>query len=309
MNGPALLPAAIGDTLWFDLPDYQSNPIWRGLSEERRAQVQQMRDLGYVIVDKSVSEAAVDRALEAFARWKAQNAEAFNANRKPNGDPPRLVDFHSAADEISALFTHNTSLELQDILFGWETSIYTSLFFEVSTEQPIHRDVPVFRTAPENFYFGMWVALEDALPRNGTLRVIEGGHKVAVDQYAIGERFYSDPFDIPKLSDDMWNAYQAAVDENCAKAGLSVRQVEVKKGQTLVWHPLLPHGGGRIEDRKYTRNSIVFHTVPLGVPVYRQDVFFNREATNVTPRSAFQYRTLPNGRSYAEFGGVKMVGR
>ena len=73
--------------------------------------------------------------------------------------------------------------------------------------------------------------------------------------------------------------------EKCLREGLSVETVEMKKGDTLIWHPMLPHGGSRIIDQSASRNSIVFHITPLNIPVYRQDYFFNPDkiASSIPP--------------------------
>jgi hypothetical protein len=55
--------------------------------------------------------------------------------------------------------------------------------------------------------------------------------------------------------------------------------VHVKKGEVILWHPLLPHGGGEIKDPTRTRHSLVSDTVPEMTPVYRMDVFFDTAHT------------------------------
>jgi len=43
---------------------------------------------------------------------------------------------------------------------------------------PLIETPPVFSTAPEHFYFGVWVALEDANAENGAMQIYRGGHAI-----------------------------------------------------------------------------------------------------------------------------------
>lgn len=295
-----------GEKLWTDAADYQANPIYSSAPVDLKSHADSFHRYGYTVVDNSLEEREVDNAVEAYRQWLTNNHGRYHAQRELDGKPPRIIDFHSECAEVAELFTRNRSLRVQDFLFnGHETSIYTSLFFENSTQQPIHRDAPVFRTSPENWYFGMWVALEDATKKNGALIVYPGGHRAEIDEYAIADSIYNDVFDAPEQNPTAWNAYQRAVSDECRAMDLRLTQVELKKGQTLIWHPLLPHGGGEIVDPGSTRLSIVFHTVPFGMAVYRQDVFFNRFARKVSRYSNFEYKMLPSDRKFADFGGVK----
>lgn len=298
-----------GERLWTDAADYRNSETYKKASKKFKHYADCFHENGYVVVENSVSNNIVDKALDKYDKWKIYNQDQFDENRKKDGNPPRLVDYHSEDSDVQRLFSENKALYVQDFLFGFETSIYTSLFFEVSTQQPFHRDAPVFRTSPENFYFGMWVALEDAEERNGALWVIPGGHLLHVDPYGIGAKFFDDAFDIPEQDDAMWVAYQNAVQDKCSSEGLEAQMCELKRGSTLIWHPLLPHSGGPILEQGATRHSIVFHTVPFGMAVYRQNVFFNPAAAQVTPYSRFDYETMPGGRKFAKFGGIKLRNR
>ena len=302
----------LGSTLWFDCENYKDTQTWSNLNDRDKRYVEEMRSKGYVIVDNSVNPNLLDSAVNSYHSWVEKNKKGYEQNRKEDGNPPRVVDLHNDLVEVQRLFTANEAVRVQDFLFGYETSIYTSLFFETSTQQPIHRDAPVFRTSPENYYFGMWVALEDAGYENGSLIVIEGGHRIYIDQFELvreilGER--QDLYEIPQLDNNLWNCYQDTVAKTCLRKGLSKKQVYMKKGQTLIWHPLLPHAGGKIRKDGATRKSIVFHTVPIGVPVYRCNVFFNYNLQKVTNRSRFQYREIEGGRHTAYFGKPKFRNR
>jgi hypothetical protein len=59
----------------------------------------------------------------------------------------------------------------------------------------------------------------------------------------------------------------------------------------------LPHGGTAIRDQSRTRHSLVFHTTPIDVPVYHQDVFF-RPSEPAPETATWSYLTI-DGRAIA----------
>jgi hypothetical protein len=77
------------------------------------------------------------------------------------------------------------------------------------------------------------------------------------------------------MDNDLWDNYQNRVGRICEEKGLKVEEVHVGKGETIIWHPLLAHGGAKITDPERTRMSFVIHTTPMNVPVFHTDVFFD----------------------------------
>jgi hypothetical protein len=211
--------------------------------------------------------------VEAFIR---NNNIAFDQYRSSNGVLPRFTNLHTLLPKLAHLFTRNPILlEIQDFLFDAPSSLYTSLYYERGSQQPFHRDTPVFATRPEYYYFGNTLYLEGADLSNGCLDVIPGGHLIGeLDREALAKSLYGELDDIPQLDNELWIEYQNRVVQRCHDKGLSILSVPVNAGDTIIWHPQLPHSGSRILDFSKTRHSFVFHTVPVGFAVYHQNCFF-----------------------------------
>ncbi len=108
------------------------------------------------------------------------------------------------------------------------------------------------------------------------MNVIKGGHlRPDPDLEKIVRGKYKNLNEIASNDPDLWTKYQDEVYKDCIKHGLKEEQVFVEAGDTIIWHPQLPHGGSMIQDPSLTRNSFVVHTTPAGVPVYHIDMFFN----------------------------------
>ncbi len=213
---------------------------------------------------------------------------------------PRLENLHAVMPSLLQLFYENKeALRFQDMMFGGETVLYTSLFYERGSAQDIHRDTPYFSTRPEYRYFGMWVALEDVDESNGPLMAVPCGNLLPeLDREAIARRHYEDLDNLPPDSELLWSSYQRDVGDQCAANGLKLTPIPVKRGSTIIWHPHLPHGGSPITDISRTRFSLVMHTTPIGTPVYHQNAFFNPQKYFPT-EPKFDYKSS-GGRSYVE---------
>ena len=122
-------------------------------------------------------------------------------NRNPAGHYPRIGNLHAAMPELVPLFTRNPIwLQVQDVLFGAPTALDTSLFYEVGSEQSMHRDTPLFTTRPEYLYFGSTVYFEPTSDENGCLEVMEGGHLLPeLDRGSIALRRFGSLDELPHL--------------------------------------------------------------------------------------------------------------
>jgi hypothetical protein len=216
-------------------------------------------------------------ARDQVQRFIADHQTIFFKHQDRDGHYPRLVNLHLAVSYLRTLFSRSlVSIGVQDGFFGAESSVYTSLYYERGSAQPLHRDSPYFCTVPELRYLGVWVALEPADSVNGCLSVVRGSHLLPeIDRSRLALSKFAALRDVPRASDDLWNSYQASVLDQCTKLGLEQEQIVVSTGDTVIWHPQLVHGGSTIKDIRRTRHSLVMHVTPVGVPVYQMDVFFN----------------------------------
>jgi len=247
------------------------------LPADVRAHVEAVIRDGYTIIRGAVPKARCEALVHEFKRFAEVNPDKFAEFLDADGHYPRIINLHAAMPGLFDLFARNPLTHaVQKALFGAEPCLYTSLFYERGSAQPIHRDTPYFSTLPPYFYLGIWVALEDAGEQNGALEAYPGGHRVGEpDREAMALRHYAALDAIPRISDVLWNDFQADIVARCEAAGLAKRLLSVERGDTVIWHPQLPHGGSAIADIQRSRFSLVMHTKPLGVPVYNIDQFMN----------------------------------
>ena len=278
-------------------PDALDRILHSDLSEPAMRHAAELVALGYTVIPSVFSPEHCRTVIAEFAQFYAQNAPTFDAYRSNRGILPRFTNLHQALPILTQLFTRNAlMLEVQDFFFGRPTSLYTSLYYERGSEQPLHRDTPVFCTRPEYNYFGNTLYLDGANDDNGCLEVVPGGHLVGeLDREAMALARYGSLDGLPSLDDEIWNTYQKRVVDRCLERGLKIKKLHVAPGDSLIWHPQLPHGGSPIRDTSRTRHSFVFHTAPVGARVYHQHVFFN--PSKPFPEMAQWHQEMIEGRA------------
>ncbi len=244
---------------WFDYENYRRHERFLKLAESEKAIVEQFKKEGCYLWKNAVSERVVNDINDALDEWMIKNISGLAANKKPDGTFPRLIGLHEEVPLIRELFRCETALRLWDLLFGCGDALWTSITFLQGSQQPLHRDIPVFNISPEHLYFRIWFALEDAGSENGTLAGIKGGHRVATDRHQMVHRYYARFDEIPEQDPALWRAYQDTLKKKYEEAGLYEEKFELSKGDLLIWHPLFPHRGSIIEDKKSSRRSVVLH--------------------------------------------------
>jgi phytanoyl-CoA hydroxylase len=254
--------------LWLDQHELAAtiDPSIQG--EEVRGHLKDLLVRGYTHLPGAVPRTLCDELVEHFDAYCSEQAEA-QVFADEHGNHSRLCNFHMHSDVAMSIGLNPRVLAVLDAAFGRTASICSSLLFEKGSQQAIHRDTPFFHTKPPNQFFGVWTALEDVVPDAGPLAYYIGGHRFHIDTERIAEVLRGQAIGA------MFNAYIEELHRSCSEQGYPFAHADyMQKGDVLIWHPQLPHGGSPISRPGATRRSIVFHYMPKGCSVYGVDVFF-----------------------------------
>jgi phytanoyl-CoA hydroxylase len=248
-----------------------------------------LNEKGFVVVRGAVALSLCDEINDRIDVFKRRNTKPVSRNQDEHGRLSRVVNLHVAVGAMTRLLTENTAIEVCDEFLQATTSLYTSLYYERGSEQPLHRDTPLFSTTPPEKYLGVWSALDEVGDDNGPLMVVAGSHKLpALDIQAMRRSLFGDAR-IDPLSPKGWETYQVAVQEQCKDFELYAQPIHVSKGDVIVWHPQLLHGGApHLSPR--TRRSVVMHVTPQATPVGHMDVFFDPARQTATKAGWSYYR-------------------
>ena len=137
-------------------------------------------------------------------------------------------------------------------LLGGDPTAFTSLNFRKGSEQGLHLDTFYMPPAIPHRMVAAWIALDDVSPENGPLRYVPGSNRIP-PYYFDGHRL---------RVDHSVREYQSCGDYMHAmieRLALQQSFFHPRKGDVLIWHALLYHGGSPIANPHSTRHSLVAH--------------------------------------------------
>lgn len=248
------------EEMWF-LKDPGAATTGAALDSAVRGHLDELRVLGVTVIRNAIDSSLCDAVVRDFGRYCADHPES-DRYRDEHGMYERLACLHLTSQAARDVAFAPRIVALLEAAFRQPAVVVGSLYFDKGSTQSVHRDTPAFFTNPLNHFLGVWTALEDIKPGSGQLVYYERGHTVAPDRQLIARR------DLNSRN------YFELVAGECAARGLKLTHHYPRKGDTLVWHPALPHGGAAILDPRLSRRSIVFHYIPQGVPIHGAPVFF-----------------------------------
>jgi len=238
------------------------------ISRSEAENLRHFHEEGYLIVSLDVSAsdaAAFDRDVDRLWKEKPQNvAFAYDsppmrfsvADEKQQRRPRhRVHDMHSWSDTARRLYLDRILHRYAELILGEPAVATQSLYFEFGSQQALHRDSIVVPTPVFGSLLAAWIALEDIDPRSGPLAYVPRSHKLPFYEFAPGEYM----FDGRRMGDREARAAMAFHDAECAKRGLQTKLFLPKRGEVLIWHSALLHGGGPVTDDTLTRKSFVVH--------------------------------------------------
>jgi ectoine hydroxylase-related dioxygenase (phytanoyl-CoA dioxygenase family) len=167
----------------------------------------------------------------------------------------RIADLHSHCEAALDVYLHRPIFGYVERILGEPAVATQSLYFEYGSQQPLHRDPVFVQTRPPSHLLAAWVALEDVGERCGPLVYVPGSHRLPYYQFEPGEyRFDHSRHGEPE------SAAMAEFDRRQAAAhGLVPEVFTCRRGDVLIWHASLLHGGAVVEDPSLTRKSFVVH--------------------------------------------------
>lgn len=267
------------------------------------SQQQQWQENGYLLLSNFYDNARID-ALNSLidSLWKRrkklgpeyvidifvesdreQRVYFCDAPSEARANPYKLNDLYLSSDEIRDVIAGSSIAPiLQELLAGFPM-ICNSLNFEFGSQQDYHFDTFYMPSPTPNKMVASWIALEDATELNGPLTYYPGSHKIPPYKFSNGTTIII-PEEMPRF-----NAY---MDQQISERGLQPETLLANKGDVLIWHSQLFHGGSEILDKSKTRKSLVTH-------YFTREDFPDLELPLITEQSCYMARNAqPVGYEY-----------
>ncbi len=156
--------------------------------------------------------------------------------------------------------------QVLDVLLNREVALFQTINFKTGSQQRTHSDSIHMTTFPKGNLIATWVALEDVTIDDGPLHYYPGSHKLPyvmnADYDNVGTKH--------KLGVKPYSAYEDKIAAVIAENKLEKKDFLAKKGDMLIWHANLLHGGNKVNVAGNTRESMVFHYYAKEVICYHE---------------------------------------
>lgn len=259
---------------WPDLSDASARLAGKRalglLDETDERRFKEWDEKGYVVLEKAVDPALIDAFRDEIARdWQRGNeglvielADGSNAFPrmlpKYKDVPHKVLDYHSASKLARDIQFAPAIRRFLGQLMERPAMPFQSLLFRYGTEQEMHQDTAYVVVRSPMEFVGCWVALEDITPGSGELQYYTGSHKIPEFMWC----------DRGRARPPEWDDHRAFLRWVCEKSeaqGCALTRFHPKKGDALVWHADLVHGGSPRIKREVSRWSLVSHYCPVDV--------------------------------------------
>jgi len=121
-------------------------------------------------------------------------------------------------------------------------------------------------TYPLGYLTAAWIAFEDIHPDSGPLEYYPGSHRLP---YVFSKDVGITERDFKQNGYTSYQAkYEPYVRELIARHGLEPEHFHARKGDVLIWHANLIHGGSARRDLRLSRRAVVCHFFVKGSFVY-----------------------------------------
>lgn len=285
-DNPASTPSRFGG-LWVD----QANALdlIEGRLELGRISVAQAdllrhwRENGYVVLDQAIPSEVIERAKEQVeAAYKGAAVADLRFQCPALGSygplpwdiavqetPAKALDLHWWSPEIRDLIFAPSVREFLELIFERRVLASQSLSFLRGSAQGYHQDTLYVPYSLAMQFAASWIALEDVTVDAGELTYLVGSHRLP-DFLLVGK--YKTAYDAQRLlPTNEWPSfenYSDSLGQRGLDVGLKPKKFMARKGDVLIWHADLVHGGLPIS-RHATRLSVVTHYCPKEVaPLY-----------------------------------------
>jgi phytanoyl-CoA hydroxylase len=283
-DGPATAARSRFGGLWIDREDWLDRLALKHrngeISEALSVAIFRFLRDGYVVLEQAVPAARIDRLNAAIDQaWVAPPPGLLIHTFGPDGrysemppelaareDSTKLVDLHAHCRAAREAIASAPVVEFLTAVFEDQPKAFQSLTFWKGSQQAIHKDTAYVKVDSDPLHFAAsWLALEDIEAGTGELEYYVGSHRApdyVFNQYNKWMGTYVSEHDrfLASLHDD------AASLKHAKSAFLA------KKGDVLIWHADLAHGGSKIVHPERTRRSLVTHFTPArDEPYYRRD--------------------------------------
>ncbi len=248
---------------WLDKEDsvvaLPANPGFSKLDEGVQSSILHWSANGYAILKGFYSEEKVCQINELLEKL-------MHDKRMPIKDKRKIMYAVRYSAEMRNLVNNKELMDIVELLMGIPVELFQSVNFLKGSEDSAHSDFIHMSTYPYGYLMAVWIALEDMTIENGPLFFYPGSHKLP---YIMNTHF-DHGGSRWLLGKDNKKNYAEAIERLIEEHDLEKKVFTASKGDVLIWHANLLHGGSKVIDPTRTRKSMVLHYFAKDVIRYHE---------------------------------------
>lgn len=250
---------------WLDKTDSAvaapTHPDFVRFSEDIQQQIKSWSDKGYMILKQLIDEPTVEAINSEINQLQASGRLKFENKNK-------LMFANRQSDLIRSVTEHPVLNGVMSFLLDKKIFPFQTINFITGSQQRAHSDSIHMTTYPLGYLIAAWVALEDITPDSGPLFYYPGSHKLPF----LFNSDYNQQSTLLSLGNKQYEDYEDFLEEMIEANAFGKETFLAKKGDVLIWHANLVHGGEPVKSPTATRKSMVIH-------YYAEDVIKYHEIT------------------------------
>jgi len=257
-----------GPIPWLDRPDALDQIARAEITDEEAELCRYWVQNGYITITGAVESQILDEVWAAYEGAIRSGKIVLQPEKISDDDPypGRYLNPHKKAGEFCRILKHPRLLRTIQVLFGREPKALQTIASHKGSQQSAHSDSIHMTTYPLGYLSAAWTAFEDIHPDSGPLVFYPGSHRLP---YVFSKDVGISEADFKREGYAAYQArYEPYIREQIEKQKLEPHHFLARKGDTLIWHANLLHGGSTRKDVTRSRRAMVSHYFAKGSFVY-----------------------------------------
>ena len=223
---------------------------------------------GYVIIENLFDLATLDAVWGGYE--EAIRAGRIKLPPEPAGEgdpwPGRYLNPHKRVGAFCRILKHNGLLRVLRLLMGHGPKALQTIASHKGSQQGLHSDSIHMTTYPLGYLAAAWIAFEDIHPDCGPLVYYPGSHRFP---YVFSKDVGITHEDFKREGYAPYHArYEPRIRQLVEEHGIAPQYFHARKGDVLIWHANLVHGGSHRRNLELSRRAVVGHFFAKGAFVY-----------------------------------------
>jgi ectoine hydroxylase-related dioxygenase (phytanoyl-CoA dioxygenase family) len=249
---------------WMDtLNDFKEISTKEGFNdfpENIREQLMTFPQNGFLIWEQYLSHQEVDAINEEMDQLLDQGSVDFNYTGR------KIMQAHEHSKAVEQVFKADKLQQVLSFILGRKVIPFQTIHFKEGSRQKAHSDSIHMSTFPKGYLIAAWWALEDVEIDAGPLFYYPSSHNLP---YTVNEQFLEHQHPL-LLGNNVNDSYEKYIAKAIKTNELKPQTFLAKKGDMLIWHANLLHGGMPVVQEGKTRKSLVAHYYAEGVICYHE---------------------------------------